>query len=40
LFNLDVREGWSLMENELDIYIEEHCQHVEDDGGEAEDNFV
>ena len=28
------------MEHELDIYIEEHCQHVEDDEGEAEDNFV
>ena len=40
LFNLDVKEGWSLMEDELDIYIEEHFQHVEDDGGEAEDNFV
>ncbi|KAK1664727.1 hypothetical protein QYE76_052886 [Lolium multiflorum] len=32
--------GWSLTEQELDSYIEEHGQHVEDDGGEAEDNFV
>jgi hypothetical protein len=37
LFNLDAREGWSLMEDELNTYIEEHSQHVEDDGEEAED---
>ena len=37
LFNLDNREGWSLMEHDLDKYIEEHCQHVEDDEMEAED---
>jgi hypothetical protein len=28
------------MEDELNTYIEEHYQHVEDDGEEAEDNFV
>jgi hypothetical protein len=37
LLNLDAREGWSLMEDELNTYIEEHSQHVEDDGEEAED---
>jgi hypothetical protein len=40
LLNLDAREGWSLMEDELNTYMEEHSQHVEDDGEEAEDNFV
>jgi hypothetical protein len=40
LLNLDAREGWSLMEDELNTYIEEQSQHVEDDGEEAEDNFV
>jgi hypothetical protein len=40
LLNLDAREGWSLMEDELNIYIEEHPWHVEDDGEEDEDNFV
>jgi hypothetical protein len=40
LFNLDVREGWSLMVDELNTYIEEHSQHVEDGGEEAEDNLV
>jgi hypothetical protein len=38
--NLDAREGWSLMEDELNTHIEEHSQHVEDDGEEAEDNFI
>jgi hypothetical protein len=38
LLNLDVRNGWSLMEDELDAYIEEHPQRVEDDGEEAEDS--
>ena len=28
------------MEYELDTYIEEHCQQVEDDGEETEDNSV
>jgi hypothetical protein len=32
LFNLDAREGWSLMEDELDTYMEEHSQHMQDDG--------
>jgi hypothetical protein len=32
LFNLDVRNGWSLMEDELDAYMEEHPQHMYDDG--------
>jgi hypothetical protein len=27
------------MEDELNTYIEEHSQHVEDDGEEAEDNW-
>jgi hypothetical protein len=30
LFNLDGRNGWSLMEDELDAYMEEHPQHVHD----------
>ena len=28
------------MEDEINTYIEEHCQHVEDDGEGDEDNFV
>jgi hypothetical protein len=40
LFNLDVRNGWSLMEDELDAYMEEHPQHVHDDGEGTEDNSV
>jgi hypothetical protein len=40
LFNLDAREGWSLMEDELNTYIEEQSQHVEDDGEEVKDNLV
>ena len=30
LFNLDNREGWSLMEHDLDKYLEEHGQNVGD----------
>jgi hypothetical protein len=33
LFNLDRRNGWSLTEDELDVYIEEHSPPVHD--GEA-----
>jgi hypothetical protein len=40
LFNLDGRNGWSLMEDELDVYMEEHPQHVHDDGEGTEDNSV
>jgi hypothetical protein len=40
LFNLDGRNGWSLMEDELDAYMEEHPQHVQDDGEGTEDNSV
>jgi hypothetical protein len=40
LLNLDAREGWSLMEDELNAYIEENSQHLEDDGEEVEDNFL
>jgi hypothetical protein len=32
LFNLDGRNGWSLTEDELDAYMEEHPQHVYEDG--------
>jgi hypothetical protein len=28
------------MEDELDAYMEEHSQHVEDDGEGAKDKFV
>jgi hypothetical protein len=28
------------MEDELDAYMEEHSQHVEDNGEGAKDNFV
>jgi hypothetical protein len=31
LFNLDRRNGWSLTEDELDAYIEEHAQPVHDE---------
>jgi hypothetical protein len=34
LFNLDGRNEWSLMEDELDAYIEEHPQAVYEDGEE------
>jgi hypothetical protein len=40
LFNLDGRNGWSLMEDELDMYIEEHPQHVHEDGEGTGDNSV
>ena len=39
LFNLDARERWSLLENELNAYIEEHIHHTEDNGEEAENNL-
>jgi hypothetical protein len=32
LFNLDRRNGWSLTEDELDAYMEEHPQHTHEDG--------
>jgi hypothetical protein len=38
LFNLDRRNGWSLMENELDAYIEEHPQHAHEDGEATEES--
>jgi hypothetical protein len=40
LFNLDRRNGWSLTEDELDAYMEEHPQHVNEDGEGTEDNSV
>jgi hypothetical protein len=40
LFNLDVRNGWSGMEDELDAYMEEHPLHMHDDGEGPEDNSV
>jgi hypothetical protein len=40
LFNLDGRIGWSLTEDELDAYMEEHPQHVHKDGEGTEDNSV
>jgi hypothetical protein len=36
LFNLDRSNGWSLTEDELDAYIEEHPQHTHEDGGGEE----
>jgi hypothetical protein len=38
LFNLDRRNGWSLMEDELDAYIEEHHPPVHDDGEATEES--
>jgi hypothetical protein len=32
LFNLDRRNGWSLTEDELHTYMEEHPQHAHEDG--------
>jgi hypothetical protein len=40
LFNLDGRNGWSLTEDELDAYMDEHPQHVHEDGEGTEDNSV
>jgi hypothetical protein len=40
LFNLDGMNGWSLTEDELDTYMDEHPQHVHGDGEETEDNSV
>jgi hypothetical protein len=37
---LDGRNGWSLLEGELDAYIEEQPQPVHEDGEETEDNSV
>jgi hypothetical protein len=36
LFNLDHRNGWSLMENELNAYLEEHSPPVHDMEGTEE----
>jgi hypothetical protein len=36
LFNLDRRNGWSLTENELDEYVEEHPPPVHDEEGAEE----
>jgi hypothetical protein len=36
LFNLDRRNGWSLSEDELDAYIEEHPLPVHDEEGAVE----
>jgi hypothetical protein len=38
LFNLDRRNGWSLTEDELDAYIEEHPPPVHDDGEATEES--
>jgi hypothetical protein len=40
LFNLDGKNGWSLTEDDFDAYMEEHPQHVHEDGEGTEDNFV
>ena len=40
LFNLNGRERWSLNEEELDAYFEEHCQNVPDMGREAKDDII
>jgi hypothetical protein len=40
LFNFDGRNGWSLIEDKLDMYMEEHPQHVHDDEEGTEDNSV
>jgi hypothetical protein len=39
LLNLDGRNGWSLMEDELEAYMEEHPQHMPD-VGEGTEDFV
>jgi hypothetical protein len=36
LFNLDHRNGWSLTEDELDVYVEEHPPTVDDEEGTEE----
>jgi hypothetical protein len=36
LFNLDCRNGWSLTEDELDAYVEEHPPPVHDEEGAEE----
>jgi hypothetical protein len=36
LFNLDRRNGWSLTEEELDAYVEEHPPPVHDEEGAEE----
>jgi hypothetical protein len=38
LFNLDPRNGWSLIEDELDEYLEEHPPPMHD--GEATEESV
>jgi hypothetical protein len=38
LFNLDGRNGWSLREDELDAYIEDHPPPVHKDGEVTEDS--
>jgi hypothetical protein len=36
LFNLDRRNGWSLTEDELNAYVEEHPPPVHDEEGAEE----
>jgi hypothetical protein len=38
LFNLDCRNGWSLTEDDLDMYIEEHPPPMHEDGGVTEES--
>jgi hypothetical protein len=38
LFNLDRRNGWSLIEDELDAYIEEHPPPMHEDGEVTEES--
>jgi hypothetical protein len=40
LFNLVGRNVWSLTEDELAAYMEEHPQHMHEDGEGTEDNSV
>jgi hypothetical protein len=40
LFNLDVRQGWSFSEGDLDAYMEEHGLHADSEGGGPEEDFI
>ena len=40
LFNLDARERWSLSEDDLEAYLEEHGPRPEDDGEEPDGGFT
>ena len=40
MFNLDVRQGWSFSEGDLDAYMEEHGLHADSEERGPEEDFI